>query len=101
METVAEKQLLKGGEFLIKETKAQSIFTKSDLTEEQKMFAQMANDFVDTRVTPKIVQIDGKDYDLVQALLNEAGELGLLGASLPENYGGMAVLTKTLVVQTL
>ena len=91
MEKVAEKQILKGGQFLIKETEAHSVFTKSELTEEQKMFAQMANDFVETRVVPQYVEIDNKGYDLVLSLLDEAGELGLLGASLPENYGGMAV----------
>ncbi|MEX2589373.1 MAG: acyl-CoA dehydrogenase family protein, partial [Chitinophagales bacterium] len=75
----------------IAETEANSIFIREDLTEEQQMFGQTASDFVEKKVWPFVPEIDKGDHDKVVSLLNEAGELGLLGAGIPEEYGGLGV----------
>ncbi|EAZ81800.1 acyl-CoA dehydrogenase family protein [Algoriphagus machipongonensis] len=83
---------IKGGEFLIKETLAQDVFIPEQYTEEQKMMAQACQDFIDTEITPKIEEIDSmKNPDLVPSIFKKAGELGLLGISVPEEYGGMGM----------
>lgn len=92
MSTIEQtKTVLKGGEFLIKEMTAGSITTKEDISEEQKMFSQTTEDFITNRVHPNVQKIDKGDKDLVIQLLNESAELGLLGATVPEQYGGMGV----------
>src|SRR5436190_5076845 len=90
MSTATEtKAILKGGEFLVKETAFETIFTKDEITEEQRMFAQTASDFIDNRVHPHVKRIDKQDFALVMELLKESAELGILGAAVPEEYGGM------------
>lgn len=93
------KTVLKGGEFLIKEVPAQSITIKDEITEEQKMFGQTTEDFITNRVHPNVQKIDKGDHQLVIQLLNESAELGLLGASVPEQYGGMGtdLVTDTVI----
>jgi len=92
METVDKKKAIKGGEFLIKETKAEDIFIPEEWTEEQKMIAQSCRDFVDTEIMPKLDELDSmKHPELMPSLMNKAGQLGLLGASVPEQYGGFGM----------
>ena len=79
---------VKGGEFLIKETAAESVFTPEEFNEEQKMMADMCRDFIETEVIPNLDRIDAQEEGLMQKLLDKAGELGLLSVSLPEQYGG-------------
>ena len=79
---------LKGGEFLIKETEAQSIFIPEQWNEEQKMIAQSCADFLTQEVYPNIEKIDAQEPGLIVKLLNKAADLGLLGLSVPEQYGG-------------
>lgn len=88
-----ENQTLKGGAFLIVNQDAQSIFIPEEFTEEQKMIRDMTNDFITTKIRPYIAKIDKQleNPHMVPQLLEEAGELGLLGASLPEEYGGMGI----------
>lgn len=87
---------IKGGEFLIRETDAQEIFIPEEFTEEQKMMAQACQDFIDTEITPNIEEIDSmKNPDLVPSIFKKAGELGLLGISVPEEYGGMGMSFNT------
>lgn len=83
-----EKKLLKGGEFLITETDPSTVFIVEDLTEEQNMVLGMAKEFVDKKVLPVANQIEKLDLELTTKLLKEAGDLGLLGTSFPEEYGG-------------
>jgi hypothetical protein len=96
---IETKKILKGGEFLIKETSYTDIATKDELTEEQKMFGQTAEDFITSKVQPHVIRIDKGDHELVVQLLKESGELGLLGATIPEEYGGMGVdlITDTVI----
>ena len=83
-----DKTLTKGGEFLIKETLAQDIFIPEEWTEEQKMIAQTCVDFLEAEVNPNLDRIDSQEEGLMESLMNKAGELGLLGVSVPEVYGG-------------
>jgi alkylation response protein AidB-like acyl-CoA dehydrogenase len=85
------KKVAKGGEFLVKQTPFNEVFIKEEMTDEQRMFAQTASDFIDTRVYPIIKRIDKQEPGLNVQLMNEAADLGLLGASVPEEYGGLGV----------
>ena len=79
---------IKGGEFLIRETHPQEIFIPEQFDEEQRMIAQTCQDFLDQEVYPNIEDIDEMKEGLMPSLLEKAGELGILGISLPEEYGG-------------
>ncbi len=81
--------LLKGGEFLIKDSDPQSIFIPEDISEEQKLMADSAREFVEKEILPKVDAIDHQEPGLVVSLLEKAGELGLLSTSVPEEYGGL------------
>ncbi len=79
---------LKGGEFLIKESAAADIFIPEEFNEEQRMIAQTCRDFTETQVLPNVDQLDTHDRELLTKLMKGAGELGILGISLPEEYMG-------------
>ncbi|MBD81089.1 MAG: acyl-CoA dehydrogenase [Crocinitomicaceae bacterium] len=79
---------IKGGEFLIRETEAKDIFIPEEWDEEQKMIAQTCRDFLEQEVFPNLDRIDAMEEGLMPSLLDKAGELGLLGISVPEEYGG-------------
>lgn len=81
-------QAIKGGEFLIKETPAENVFIPEEWNEEQKMIAQTCRDFLEQEIFPNIERIDKMEEGLVASLLDKAGELGLLGISIPEQFGG-------------
>lgn len=91
---------IKGGEFLIKKTDAQSVFIPEEWNEEQKMIAQMCEDFLRTEITPNLNRIDAMEEGLVPSLLDKAAELGLLSLTLPEEFGGMNVDFKTSLLAT-
>jgi len=80
---------LKGGEFLIKETDPQSVFIPEELSEDQRMMADSAREFVEKEIWPKLDPIDKQEEGLMTGLLEKAGDLGLLGAAIPEEYGGL------------
>ncbi len=80
--------LLKGGEFLVKDVKAEDIFIPEEFNEEQLMIAQSCQDFVETEVAPHFNAIDQHEKGLMPTLLKKAGEMGLLGISVPEKYEG-------------
>jgi len=80
---------LKGGEFLIKDTDPQSVFIPEELNEEQKMMNEAAREFVEKEIWPRLDAIDKQEEGLTVRLLKQAGELGLLGVSIPEEYGGL------------
>lgn len=93
---------IKGGEFLIKDTEAHQVFVPEDFTEEQQMIAQSCRDFVMTEVRPRLDEIDSaKSPALMSSLMDKAGELGLLGTAVPEEYGGfgMSFNTSMLVAE--
>lgn len=78
----------KGGEFLIKDTAAQDVFIPEQWNEEQLMIASTCSDFLKQEVFPNLDRIDAQEEGLMVKILDKAGELGLLGVSVPEEYGG-------------
>jgi len=90
--TVAANQAIKGGEFLIRDTKANEIFIPEDFNEEQRMIEQQFKDFLAKEVWPRLDEIDSmKDPKLMPSILDKAGELGLLGTSVPQELGGFGM----------
>src|ERR1700730_7797044 len=81
-----KKQLLKGGEWLIKESSAFDTFIPEDYNEEQQMVKDMCASFLDTEILPVLDRIDKLEPGLMPSLVAKAGEQGLLGASIPEQY---------------
>lgn len=83
------KASIKGGEFLIKETEASQVFIPEEFTEEQQMIAATCREFLEREIWPRLNEIDNaKSPELISSLMDKAGELGLLGTSVPEEYGG-------------
>ena len=83
---------IKGGEFLIRETQASEIFIPEEFNEEQRMIQQQCRDFLNKEVYPKLDEIDSmKDPKLMPSILDKAGELGLLGTSVPAELGGFGM----------
>jgi len=103
MDTTATNTLLKGGEWLIKESNAFETFTPEDYTEEQLMVRDMCIQFLKTEVIPVVDRIDKMEPGLMPSLMEKAGEQGLLGASVPEDLGGLGkdFVTSTLVSEGL
>jgi len=87
MEKQGEK-IVKGGAFLIEETTYQDVFIPEEFDEEQQMIAQTCRDFLAAEVYPNLERIDKQEEGLMQSLMSKAGELGILGVSIPEEYGG-------------
>ncbi len=95
--------ILRGGEWLIKQSNAFETFTPEDYTEEQSMVREMCIQFLKTEVLPNVDRIDKMEPGLMPELMNKAGEQGLLGASVPEELDGMGkdFVTSTLVSEGL
>lgn len=91
---------IKGGEFIIRNTESSAIFIPENWTEEQKMIASMCDEFVATEITPHVERIDKMEEGLMPSIMEKAGELGLLGMSVPEEFGGMGVDFKTSLLAT-
>ena len=103
-ETLSEvKNLLKGGEFLVKEMNYNDTFTPEDLNEEQHMIIDMVTTFIDTEILPVYDKIEKQEPGLTESLLLKAGELGLLGLAIPEEYGGSGkdFNTNSLLVENM
>lgn len=83
--------ILKGGEFLIKETPATQIFSIEELSEEQKMLRDSAKEFIDRTVIPNRERFEKKDYAFTEECMKEIGAMGFLGISVPESYGGLGM----------
>ena len=85
------KTKLKGGEFILKESLSNEIFTPEDFSEEQLMMKDTIIDFMDREIWPDKMKYEEKNYDLTVQAMKKIGELGLLGVSLEEKYGGMGM----------
>jgi len=94
---------LKGAEWLIKESSPFETFIPEDFNEEQRMVKEMCHAFLDAEVLPVIDRIDKLETGLMPSLIEKAGEQGLLGAAVPEEYGGLGkdFITSTLVNEGL
>ena len=82
---------LTGGEFLIKEIPANEIFSLEELNEEQKMLRDSAKEFIDREVVPNREKFEHKDYAFTEECMKKLGEMGMLGITVPEQYGGMGM----------
>jgi alkylation response protein AidB-like acyl-CoA dehydrogenase len=91
---------IKGGEFLIRKTTPNEIFIPEEWNEEQKMIAQMCDDFIAQEIQPNLDRIDKMEEGFMQSLMEKAGELGMLGMTVPEEFGGMGVDFKTSLLAT-
>jgi alkylation response protein AidB-like acyl-CoA dehydrogenase len=90
METTS-KDILRGGQFLVKETACEDVFTPEDFSEEQQMMKEAVKEFNDREIIPHKERFEKKDYALTEEVMKKAGELGFLGVSVPEEYGGLGM----------
>lgn len=88
---VEPKTIVKGGAFLIEERQPEEIFTPEDFTEEHRMIAETTRQFVDNEVVPRIDELEQHDWKLARELVRKAADLGLIGANIPEEYGGLGL----------
>ena len=103
MSSITQAASINGGEWLIKKSEASETFTPEDYSEEQRMVYDMCLQFLQTEVLPVIERIDKMEPGLMPSLMDKAGEQGLLGASVPEEYNGLGkdFVTSTLVSEGL
>src|SRR5436853_7620038 len=88
---IDKKEIIKGGSFLIEERTPSEIFTPEDFNEEHRMIADTTRQFMDAEVLPRINELENKDWKLARELVKQAADLGLVGAGIPEEYGGLAL----------
>ena len=86
-----EKNILRGGQFLVKEIDCEEIFTPEDFSEEQNMMKEAVTEFVDREVWPNKARFETKDYAFTKEIMEKAGELGFLGVAVPEEYDGLGM----------
>ncbi len=97
------KQVLKGGEWLVRESTPADTFTPENFSEEQRMIRDMCDQFLDAEIYPILDRIDSLEPGLMKSLVNKAGDQGLLSVSFPEEYGGLGkdFVTSTIVNEYL
>jgi len=86
-----EKNILRGGQFLVKEIDCEEIFTPEDFSEEQNMMKDAVTEFVDREVWPYKARFETKDYAFTKEIMEKAGALGFLGVAVPEEYDGLGM----------
>src|SRR5918998_1456849 len=92
MSAVAEeRKVYAGGSFLIEERTTGEVFTPEDFTDEHRMIAETTRQFMDNEVRPRIPELEKHDWKLARELVQKGAELGLIGASVPEEYGGLGM----------
>ncbi len=94
------KGTIKGGEFVIRETSYQDVFIPEEFDEEQLMIKKTCEDFIEAEVLPNLDRIDAQEEGLMVELLDKAGQLGILGVSIPEQYGGFGKNFNTSMLVT-
>ena len=85
------EDITRGGQFLVKETKCEDVFTPEDFSEEQIMMRDSVKEFVDKEIWPNKNRFEAKDYAFTEETMRKAGEMGFLSVAVPENYGGMGM----------
>jgi len=90
-EEIKNNELLRGGQFLVKEIECDDLFTPEDFSEEQIMMRDSVKEFVDREIWPNKARFEQKDYALTEEIMRKAGELGFLSVSVPEEYDGMGM----------
>ena len=90
--------ILRGGEWLLQPSPADSVFTPERMTDEHRLIGRTAQEFVDNEVLPVLDRLEQKDWTLSRQLVRKAAELGLLGVDVPEAYGGLGLDKVTSLV---
>ncbi len=85
------KEIIRGGQFLVKETPCEDVFTLEDLDEEQRMMRDTTKEFTQRELWSHWERFESKDYAYTEQCMRKAGELGLLSIAVPEEYGGMGL----------
>ncbi|WP_031407259.1 acyl-CoA dehydrogenase family protein [Geobacillus vulcani] len=85
------EEAIKGGSFLIEDIPAERVFTPEDFTDEHHMIAKTTEEYVNNEVLPQLEHLENHEFDRSVKLLRKAGELGLLSADIPEEYGGLGL----------
>lgn len=98
--TAEEQKFLRGGEFIIRESKSEDIFIPEDFSEEQRMMAEATTDFIEKEVVPHRERFEAKDYGFTEELMKKVGELGLLGITVSEEYNGLGMDFNTSMLVT-
>ena len=95
-------KLLKSGEFLVHEIESKDIFIPEEFDEEQRMIAQTCSDFLEAEIYPNLEKVEKSDREMMKSMLKKCGELGLMGVSIPEEFGGFgqSFVTQMLVAET-
>ncbi len=98
MEAQMQKEYIRGGSFLIEQRIPAEVFTPEDMSDEQRMIGDTTREFIDNEVLPQIDAMEKHAWEIARELIAKAGELGLLGATIPEEYGGLELDQTTGVV---
>src|SRR5689334_7806979 len=98
MPTTTDTTILRGGEFLLQPAEPDAVFTPEQLTEEHRLIARTAQEFVDNEILPRLDRLEEKDWSLARELVQKGAELGLLGVDVPEAYGGLGLDKVTSLV---
>ena len=98
-----KQRIVKGGDFVLEESDPKNIFTPEDLTDEHRMIAAMTADFIENEIAPDDEEIEKQNFQILVQHLRRAGELGLLGAEVPEKYGGSDLdkICDTLITENM
>ena len=91
MSAETEQQITRGGQFVVKETRCEDVFTPEDFTEEQRMMRDSVKEFVDKEIWPNKDRFESKDYAFTEECMKKAGDMGFLSISVPEAYGGLGM----------
>jgi alkylation response protein AidB-like acyl-CoA dehydrogenase len=99
---MGSRKVLKSGEFLVSSIEPQDVFIPEEFNEEQRMIAQTCHDFLEAEVYPRMADLEKGDRELMKQILKKSGELGLMGISVPEEFGGFgqSFVTQMLVAET-
>ena len=94
---------IRGGSFLIEERTPEEVFTPEDFSEQHQLIAQTAEEFANKEIVPNIEKMEHKDFAVIRDLVRKAGELGLSGVDVPEQYGGMQMdkVTSSIIADRL
>jgi len=96
------RNIIKSGEFLVREVENKDIFIPEEFDEEQRMIAATCSDFLESEVFPNLQAVEKGDRELMKSILKKSGDLGMMGISIPEEYGGFgqSFVTQMLVAET-
>ncbi|MDX2283408.1 MAG: acyl-CoA dehydrogenase family protein [Bacteroidia bacterium] len=95
MQTTAKRPAIRGGEFLIRATAPEEVFIPESFSEEQRMMAEACQDFIDRQIRPNLETLENPESGLMPVMLEKAGEMGLLGVTVPEEFGGLGMSFNT------